>query len=307
MNVFVIARPGEIFWEGTTNKTKHRKQEFMQHKWEIHMKRQKLVWSHPKFKIWPTVDSRNLFESYWIREFHLWILNLLPKSLQNAMNVGILIQDNWSPIASNGFQERSRNSSAPSMVPVSWMEHRKINGKSMVNQWQINGDWFIMVNIYGISMEYLWKIYGISMIHLWYIYWIWFSCGKHHESIASKGLFSIHRMMIPQKDPAMTKHIWVRWHPSCSPGRLLGSLPIWMARWYRLCLVFYIGFYIGLFPFMAIFHIHHLRYFPARHLHLVWGCLGRLSMVPTPTPVSWLCPATHLRLGSIHFRSQMGL
>jgi len=163
MNVFVIARPGEIFWEGTTNKTKHRKQEFMQHKWEIHMKRQKLVWSHPKFKIWPTVDSRNLFESYWIREFHLWILNLLPKSLQNAMNFRILIQDSWSPIASNGFQERSRNSSAPSMVPVSWMEHRKINGKSMVNQWQINGDWFIMVNIYGISMEYLWNIYDTSI------------------------------------------------------------------------------------------------------------------------------------------------
>ena len=272
MNVFVIARPGEIFWEGTTNKTKHQKQEFM------HMKRQKMVWSYPNFKIWLTVDSRNLFESYWIREFHLWILNLLPKSLQNAMNFGILIQDSWLPIALR-FQERSRNSSAPSMVPVSWSIYGKINGKSMVNQWQINGDWFIMVDIYGISMIHL-----LNMIFMWQTQWI--NCIKRIILYPSDD----DPPKRPGNDQTTLRRIsgWPAFaaHLGAVTSQLLpwptvGKSPhIKSARWYRLCLVFYMtvfkfwpaiqwmyGMSILLhwffFPFMAIFHIHHCRYFPA--------------------------------------------
>ena len=224
-----------------------------------------------------------------------------------------IVGHQWHPTASRKGQETlllHRWFRCPGASDNQWWT----NGESMANQWWLvhNGEY--LWNIYGISMEYLWNIYDTSIEY--YDFHVANTMNQLHQKDYSLSI----GWWSPQKDPAMTKqrcreslagqllpHIWVRWHHSCSPGRLLGSLPIWMARWYRLCLVFYIGFYIGLFPFMAIFHIHHLRYFPARHLHLVWECLGRLSMVPTPTPASWLCPATHLRLGSIHFRSQMGL
>ena len=96
----------------------------------------------------------------------------------------------WHPTASRKGQETlllHRWFRCPGASENQWWT----NGESMANQW-----WLVH------NGEYLWNIYGISMEYLWYIYWIlWFSCGKHNESIASKGLFSIHRMMIPPKRP----------------------------------------------------------------------------------------------------------